>query len=78
MGMYDDVEFEMNCPKCGSKVDGFQSKDGLCMLATLDFWEVNNFYSHCSKCKAWIEFNRKKPAQPSPIEDYEMTVEARG
>ncbi len=72
MGMFDDIKFEMDCPSCGEKVDGFQSKDGGCFMDTLDFWEVNNFYSSCRNCHAWIEFNRKKPRQPDPIEDFGM------
>ena len=74
MGMYDSIKYEMDCPKCEAKISGFQSQDGPCCLATLEFWEVNNFYSHCPNCNAWIEFNRKPPAQLSPIEDYAMTV----
>ena len=77
MGMYDNIRYEMDCPKCETRVASFQSKDGVCMLIELDFWEVNNFYSDCPKCGAWIEFNRKKPRQPSPIDDYEMTVRVR-
>jgi len=77
MGMYDDINYSMDCPKCGASVGGFQSKDGNCILGTLEFWEVSNFYTHCPKCSAWIEFNCKKPAPKLSIEDYEMTVEER-
>ena len=59
MGMYDDVTYEMNCPDCGTKVDGFQSKDGPCSLLTLSIGQVYNFYASCPKCDRWIEFNRK-------------------
>ena len=27
MGMFDWINFEMDCPKCGELVTGFQSKD---------------------------------------------------
>ena len=27
MGLYDEVNFEMNCPICGQKVNDFQTKD---------------------------------------------------
>ncbi len=74
MGMYDNIRYKMNCPKCGAKVDTFQSKDGPCMLSELDFWEVNNFYTDCDKCDTWIEFDRKKPVTPSPIKDYVMSL----
>lgn len=76
MGMFDYVKFEIDCPKCGTKVTGFQSKDGLCILGELEFWEVDNFYTSCKKCRAWIVFNRKElvPRPQIPISDYEMTV----
>ena len=58
MGMFDYVDFECICPLCKSKVTGFQSKDGACMLDNLKIWDVRNFYSHCSGCWLWIEFKR--------------------
>ncbi len=76
MGMYDDIKHEMDCPKCGARVSGFQSKDGGCMLATLEFWAVNNFYASCPSCDTWIEFNRRGPIPITSalIEDYDMTI----
>ncbi len=73
MGLYDYINYEMNCPKCGAKMDSFQSKDGICSLATLDFWEVDNFYTSCGACEAWVEFNLKHREKRN-IKDYEMTV----
>lgn len=56
MGMYDNVEYECQCPVCRSrKVNGFQTKDGDRLLKTLKPKEVDNFYSHCD-CGALIEF----------------------
>lgn len=72
--MFDDIKFEIDCPKCGARVTGFQSKDGPCVLAELEFWEVDNFYSHCPKCETWIEFTYKIPREPRPITDYEMEI----
>ena len=59
MGMFDDVKLEIKCPECGEVVNRFQSKDGECVLAELDFWEVDNFYDYCEKCGAFIEFTLK-------------------
>ncbi len=73
MGMYDDVKFVTACPVCGKTVRDFQSKDNGCLLLELEFGEVNNFYSSCDNCGAWIEYNRKKPRPQSSIDDYEMT-----
>ena len=77
MGMYDCVKYKMDCPECGKKLDSFQSKDGKCMLAQIEFWEVNNFYDLCGNCGAWIEFNRIKPRKREPIKDYKLTVKKR-
>ena len=75
MGMFDEIRYEMDCPICGTKIRGFQSKDGPCCLATLEFWEVDNFYISCPNCHAWIEFTYKLPRLPRSIDDYERIVE---
>lgn len=59
VGMYDNVKFVMECPVCKAPVTGFQSKDGRCVLGVLSPKNVSNFYSHCSKCGAYINFERK-------------------
>lgn len=75
MGMFDYVNFEINCPVCSSKVTGFQSKDKNCDLLCLEFWQVDNFYSSCDKCGAWIEFNIKEEVRKRfTINDYEMNI----
>ena len=74
MGMFDAINYEMSCPICGEKVDGFQSKDGECVLANIDYWEVDNFYTSCPKCDAWIEFTRSFPKEKVPITDYKLVV----
>jgi len=78
MGVFDNVKFKMDCPKCGAKITGFQSKDGPCILTTLEYWEVNHFYSSCPQCRARIEFTRKKPElrEKIPLSDYDMTVKS--
>ena len=74
MGIFDYVNFEMDCPQCGEPLKDFQTKDGNCYLNRVEFWEVDHFYDNCESCDTWVEFNRKKPMAPQPIEDYEMTV----
>jgi len=64
MGMFDWINYEAACPKCGEINSGFQSKDGHCTLATLEPWEVENFYSSCKKCKTWIEARVEKTTKP--------------
>lgn len=76
MGMYDNIDYTMKCPLCGHFMLGFQSKDKDCTLSKLEFWQVDNFYTHCDNCEAWIEFNLKDEARKKlKIEDYEMKFE---
>lgn len=75
MGMYDIVNYSMECPTCGQIVDGFQTKSGERVLNVLEFWEATNFYSFCESCGTWIEFDRI--LKPCPIEEYKMTVTSK-
>lgn len=55
MGMYDYIKFEHNCPKCGTKLTDWQSKNGACKLLELEPWQVSDFHTYCDNCKAWLE-----------------------
>jgi len=78
MGMFDWVKFEVPCPKCTALVDGFQSKDGFCVLDNIDFWQVDNFYSHCRGCGARIVYNLKPNMRlKMPIEAYNLSVDGK-
>ena len=72
MGMFDYINLEIKCPNCGGAVSGFQSKENGCMMTTLEYWEVNNFYSGCEKCGCEIEFNRK--SQQVPLTKYNVMI----
>lgn len=79
MGLLDYVEYECDCPKCGAKVRGFQTKSGRRVQETVKPWMVDNFYTSCRTCGAWIEFTRNKPLPPPDEppgwrDDYMMTV----
>ncbi len=58
--MFDYVDYECICPVCNKKVSGFQSKDGNCIMETIDTSKINNFYTVCRQCGCWIEFKRAK------------------
>lgn len=73
MGMFDHVHFEMNCPKCGAPVKGFQSKDYICNLETIEPDALQNFYSSCRECNAWIEFSRPRP-EGAPLREKSLTL----
>ena len=74
MGMYDYVELPiiMICPTCCNVINGFQSKDGDCTLATIPYTECHEFYTHCSECNRWVEYRRKPANSPNPLDDYEL------
>jgi len=72
--MFDYVHFEMDCPKCGAPVKGFQSKDYICNLETIEPDALQNFYASCRECKAWIEFSRPRP-EGSPLREKSLTLD---
>ena len=75
MGMYDYVEFKTKCPNCKKEIDGFQTKDGRCIMDTLNFWEVDNFYSSCECCGTWVTHTlESRPNRKITIKDYKMVV----
>lgn len=81
MGMFDYVNFECDCSKCGERVTGFQSKDRDCELETREIAEVDNFYTTCV-CGVWVAFQRRRFVQPfemfvdDEIQDEETTKKA--
>jgi hypothetical protein len=83
MGLFDYVNFKMKCPKCKRIIDGFQSKDGPCLMYTLEFWDVEHFYAQClnEDCRAWIEFTLKRsekghrPNRKLTLRDYSKKFE---
>ena len=85
MGMFNLVNFEMECPNCKSTVGGFQTKDGEVYLATVEPDSVSNFYSSCDQCKTWIEFTkpriqvpkRKVPLSKDEVEEIAFVMTAR-
>jgi len=76
MGLFNYIKnFEGTCPKCGEKINDFQSKDWNCTMEDIPYWYVRNFYTSCPKCKTWVEYRLKgsygKPPYKPP-EDYEL------
>jgi hypothetical protein len=60
MGMFDNVEYETQCPSCNQPLSGFQSKDGPCELLYLKPEDVNTFYTSCKACGTWVEFKTER------------------
>ena len=73
MGMYDYVNFKTNCPKCGTELSAFQTKDANCNLDWVDPVAINNFYTSC-KCGNWIEFNRNILPEPEKAREEPYTI----
>jgi uncharacterized protein (UPF0212 family) len=55
MGMFDYVEYEAKCPKCGASITDWQSKDGDCLMDVLTPKDVRYFYTSCPVCGVWID-----------------------
>lgn len=84
MGLFDWVDFEMDCPNCGHKLKEFQTKDGDNYMNTVDAFYVDRFYTACDNCGMWIEFLRKsklpipfvvKRSLTEVLEFFEMRIE---
>lgn len=73
MGLFNYVNFEMNCPGCGSLLRDFQTKDGHCCLDMVEIEAVTEFYALCGKCNHWTEFARIPPS-PEPRERKERAT----
>ncbi len=71
MGMYDNVNFEMDCPICGKRIDDFQTKDGDCLLNTLSPCDVSTFYSGCRKCNSFINIQQIKDKHICTVSHYD-------
>ena len=79
MGNFDNVNFEMICPRCYALARGFQSKDGRCVQDTIEPDCVGKFYTLC-KCEQWLVFSRLWPGD-QPVRKKPLTreqVEALG
>ena len=63
MGMFDNVQLTVKCPKCGADVDGFQTKEAACVLDTLQPYEVSHCYAPCRECNAWVTAEVSDKAQ---------------
>ena len=77
MSLFDYVNFTMDCPTCGAKQGYFQTKDTECpYMETVEFWQVDRFYTWCDKCGTSVDFILKRPEKPT-IDDYRMIVETK-
>jgi uncharacterized protein (UPF0212 family) len=71
---YISLDADVECPICGEKLGNFETKSGPGAQVTLDFREVDNFYSRCTKCNSIIEFSLKNPVEADARE--KLTVDS--
>ena len=84
MGMFDYVTGlpEILCPTCGSKLGGWQTKDGDACLDEVDWRTLENFYTSCDglvdghRCATWVEFTRTAPPIPpaASLDEFNKTI----
>jgi len=60
MGMFDWVEFKMECPMCKAMLSGFQTKDLENQLNTVNYKSTRNFYGCCDRCATSIHFYKMR------------------
>ena len=58
VGMFDYVKVVAPCWNCDRALDSFQSKDSSCLLRVVAIDEVDNYYTICEQCSAWVEYSR--------------------
>jgi uncharacterized protein (UPF0212 family) len=71
---YISLDTDVECPICGEKLGNFETKNGPGAQVTLDFREVDNFYSRCTKCNSIIEFLLKNPVEADARE--KLTIDS--
>lgn len=81
MGMFDYINTpKIDCPKCGEEIKSFQSKDAQCCLDTLEYYEVDHFYTSCDNCCEWICYELPdgiRAPQYIPFEKYELILKEK-
>ena len=71
---YVSLGVDVECPVCGEKLGNFETKSGPGAQVTLDFREVDSFYSRCGKCNSIIEFSLKNSVEAGDRKD--LTVDS--
>ena len=58
---YIELHEKVECPICGHALEHFETKEGPGAAITLDFRDIDKFYSRCSNCHSLIEFTLENP-----------------
>jgi hypothetical protein len=82
MGLYNTVKVFVPCPKCGTSIGDFQTKDEIyddLYLELVEFWTVREFHSICDNCDTWISVKLKKEKLMSlTLDDYDIIARPLG
>ncbi len=65
MGLFNVVEYEADCIRCGVQLGEFQTKSGQDYpfdCSTIQPHECINFYTSCTACGWWNEFEVRPTA----------------
>jgi hypothetical protein len=57
MGLFNEVDVTLPCPRCGKEVKKFQTKDDTydtLYMEKVDFWTVREFHSICDTCNSFV------------------------
>jgi hypothetical protein len=62
MGMFDYVDHEAPCRKCGAILRDFQTKNLSCELRKVKPEDIEHgvFYTNCDNCGAWNEYTVRR------------------
>jgi Fe2+ or Zn2+ uptake regulation protein len=74
MGIYNLVNFQIDCPTCNALITQFQTKEGDGVFEIIEFTKVNNFHAICQQCQSLVEFYFEPEKQERTIADYKMRV----
>lgn len=74
MGVYNLVDFQINCTNCGTLITQFQTKEGPGIFEIVKFNEVNNFHAICPGCESFLEFYYSPENKEREIDDYKLRI----
>lgn len=80
MGCFRWVAFYMPCPKCGTPLGPFQTKDETDLQVTLPHM-VKDFYTSCPTCTTWVQFTdgvQRWPKYDTGVEDLPLVWRHQG
>lgn len=66
MGVYNKVLFVSYCPRCGGRLNNFQSKDDELSFDKVNIDKLDNWYTECPDCNLFIQCRHIHPSECKP------------